>query len=289
MKIKNILSILLCIITIALTLVFHERLEEKIPHLYARNVNAAEDFLPDSLYAGIVSQTYQYNHKIVTGEISLDDIAPFSEDEVYTFLQGHRAWSAGATWSGQWCQKYAKGQYFSGFGCGFCCVANVYSSLSPYTCSPLDVYDYAYKETGYAPTKASAALDWGNMKVILRDMGMDCDVYYKANDYADFQKQVKTSKMTIALVSSANDDKLWQRVPGHYVTLCLYNPTDDTILLGDPGSPTNNRSRVPLSYVYDALKTTSKFQYLLVDDYAEADNTWLHDGIDDNWIAPENL
>ena len=139
------------------------------------------------------------------------------------------------------------------------------------------------------PTKASAALDWGNMKVILRDMGMDCDVYYKANDYADFQKQVKTSKMTIALVSSANDDKLWQRVPGHYVTLCLYNPTDDTILLGDPGSPTNNRSRVPLSYVYDALKTTSKFQYLLVDDYAETDNTWLHDGIDENWIAPENL
>ena len=127
------------------------------------------------------------------------------------------------------------------------------------------------------------------MKVILRDMGMDCDVYYKANDYADFQKQVKTGKMTIALVSSANDDKLWQRVPGHYVTLCLYNPTDDTVLLGDPGSPTNNRSRVPLSYVYDALKTTSKFQYLLVDDYAEADNTWLHDGIDDNWIAPENL
>ena len=149
--------------------------------------------MPDPLYAGIVSQTYQYNHKIVTGEISLDDLAPFSEDEVYTFLQGHRAWSAGATWSGQWCQKYAKGQYFSGFGCGFCCVANVYSTLSPYTCSPLDVYDYAYKETGYAPTKASAALDWGNMKVILRDMGMDCDVYYKANDYADFQKQVKSA------------------------------------------------------------------------------------------------
>lgn len=77
MKIKNILSILLCIITIALTLVFHERLEEKIPHLHARNVNAAEDFMPDSLYAGIVSQTYQYNHKIITGEISLDDVAPF--------------------------------------------------------------------------------------------------------------------------------------------------------------------------------------------------------------------
>ncbi len=35
------------------------------------------------------------------------------------------------------------------------------------------------------------ALDWGNMKVILRDMGMDCDVYYKANDYADFQKAGK--------------------------------------------------------------------------------------------------
>ena len=85
MKIKNTLSILLCIIIIALTLIFHERLEEKSPLLHARNVNAAEDFMPDPLYAGIVSQTYQYNHKIVTGEISLDDLAPFSEDEVYTF------------------------------------------------------------------------------------------------------------------------------------------------------------------------------------------------------------
>ena len=44
-----------------------------------------------------------------------------------------------------------------------CCVANVYSTLSPYTCSPLNAYDYAYKEIGHAPTKASAALDWGNI------------------------------------------------------------------------------------------------------------------------------
>lgn len=87
MKIKNTLSLLLCVATIALTLIFHERLEEKIPHLHARNVNAAEDFMPDSLYAGIVSQTYQYNHKIITGEISLDDLAPFSEDESIPFYR----------------------------------------------------------------------------------------------------------------------------------------------------------------------------------------------------------
>lgn len=275
----------LCAVLVLLGFLFHAQILSKTRQLFAQE-NTATDTVDATPYAGIFAQVYDYNHKIATGQISLDDVAPFPENQVYTFLQGHTAWSNGVTWSGEWCMKYAKGQYFSGFGCGFCSVANVYSTLSPYTCSPLDVYDYAYKETGYAPTKASAALDWGNMKIILRDMGMDCDVYYKADDYADFQKQVKTSKITIALVSSANDDKLWQKVPGHYVTLCLYNASDDTVLLGDPGSPTNNRSRVPLSYIYDALKTTSKFQYLLVDDYNESDNTWLHDGIDDNWNAP---
>ena len=239
------------------------------------------------LYAGISAQTYQYNHGIATGEIPIE-VPPFFEEDVYTFLQGHRAWESNATWSGEWCMKYAKGQYFSGFGCGFCCVANVYSTLSPYTCSPLDVYDYAYKETGYTPSKANSALDWGNMKVILKDLGMSCDVYYKDDSYEAFRDQIRSAKMAVTLVSSANDDRLWQKVPGHYVTVCLYDASDDTVLLGDPGSPTNNRTRVPLTYIYDALKTTSKFQYLLVDDYTEANNQWLHDGIDEVWNAPAN-
>ena len=142
----------------------------------------------------------RYNHGIATGEIPIE-VPPFFEEDVYTFLQGHRAWESNATWSGEWCMKYAKGQYFSGFGCGFCCVANVYSTLSPYTCSPLDVYDYAYKETGYTPSKTNSALDWGNMKVILKDLGMSCDVYYKDNSYEAFRDQIRSAKMAITLVS----------------------------------------------------------------------------------------
>ena len=260
-------------------------------HKSLRTISAGESIdtsaVQAPLYAGISAQTYQYNHGIATGEIPIE-VPPFFEEDVYTFLQGHRAWSSNATWSGEWCMKYAKGQYFSGFGCGFCCVANVYSTLSPYTCSPLDVYDYAYKETGYTPSKANSALDWGNMKVILKDLGMSCDVYYKDNSYEAFRDQISSAKMAGTLVSSANDDRLWQKVPGHYVTVCLYDASDDTVLLGDPGSPTNNRTRVPLTYIYDALKTTSKFQYLLVDDYTEANNQWLHDGIDEVWNAPAN-
>ena len=126
------------------------------------------------------------------------------------------------------------------------------------------------------------------MKVILKDLGMSCDVYYKDDSYEAFRDQIRSAKMAITLVSSANDDRLWQKVPGHYVTVCLYDASDDTVLLGDPGSPTNNRTRVPLTYIYDALKTTSKFQYLLVDDYTEANNQWLHDGIDEVWNAPAN-
>ena len=201
--------------------------------------------MPDSLYAGIVSQTYQYNHKIITGEISLDDIAPFPKTRSTPF---YRDTVPGAPVPHGLANGVRNTPRDS-----ISVVLAVVSAVLPTSIAPFRLTLALPLTSTIMPIRKPAmllprhpqALDWGNMKVILRDMGMDCDVYYKANDYADFQKQVKTSKMTIALVSSANDDKLWQRVPGHYVTLCLYNPTDDTILLGDPGSPTNNRSRVP--------------------------------------------
>ena len=66
--------------------------------------------------------------------------------------------------------------------------------------------------------------------------------------------------MTIALVSSANDDKR-RKSPGRSVTLCLYNPTDDTILLGDPDlRPTGRAFPYP---TFMTLKTTSKFNLLI--------------------------
>ena len=56
--------------------------------------------------------------------------------------------------------------------------------------------------------------------------------------------------------------------------------------MAEPGNREKNRSRIPLRYVYDALKTGSTFQYLAVKGYAEAENMWRADGIEEDWCRP---
>lgn len=208
------------------------------------------------------------------------------EPEVYSFLQGPRSWEEGIDWSGEWCFFGVKGNSFGNFGCGLCCMANIYDTLSPYEVSPWDMCEYAMSISGYAPKKKSGAIDWGNMKEVLKKCGMTCDVYYKPDTYETFQQQMAEAKSAVVLISSANDDTYWKDTPGHYVNIWLYQEEDDTVFLAEPGSPTNNRARIPLRYVYDALKTTSKFQYLLVEEYREENNQWKSDGIDESWNRP---
>lgn len=208
------------------------------------------------------------------------------ENEVYTFLQGPRSWSEGIPWSGEWCLLGVKGNSFGNFGCGLCCMANIYDTLSPYEVSPWDMCEYAMEVSGYAPRKKSGAIDWGNMKEVLKKCGVSCDVYYKPESYELFQQQIANAKSAVVLISSNNDDTFWKDTPGHYVNIWLYRAEDDTVFLAEPGSPTNNRTRIPLRYVYDALKTTSKFQYLLVEQYQEQGNQWKKNGIDENWNRP---
>ena len=208
------------------------------------------------------------------------------EQEVYTFLQGPKAWEGGTAWSGEWCMLSVKGNSFGNFGCGLCCMANIYDTLSPYEVSPWDMCEYARSVSGYAPKKKSGAIDWGNMKVVLKKCGISCDVYYKPESYEIFQEQMKQAKSAVVLVCSANDDTYWKDTSGHYVNIWLYQESDDTVFLAEPGSPTNNRTRITLRYVYDAMKTTSKFQYLLADEYIEENNQWKLDGIDENWNRP---
>lgn len=208
------------------------------------------------------------------------------ENEVYTFLQGPRSWSEGIPWSGEWCLFGVKGNSFGNFGCGLCCMANIYDTLSPYEVSPWDMCEYAMEVSGYAPRKKSGAIDWGNMKEVLKKCGVSCDVYYKPESYELFQQQIANAKSAVVLISSNNDDTFWKDTPGHYVNIWLYRAEDDTVFLAEPGSPTNNRTRIPLRYVYDALKTTSKFQYLLVEQYQEQENQWKKSGIDENWNRP---
>lgn len=205
--------------------------------------------------------------------------------DIYTFLQGPKAWLEGRPWSGEWSQMYVRRNSFGGFGCGLCCMANIYSSLSPYECSPVDMFDFASQVSGYYPTKVSGAIGWGDMKTVLGASGFACDVFNKPPTYEEFQNQIKTTKSAIVLVSSSEDDTFWKDTPGHYVNIWLYQPDTDMVFLAEPGDPDNNRTWIPLRYVYDALKTVSQFQYLAITSYEEDANTWKANGIDDNWTG----
>lgn len=223
-----------------------------------------------------------------TGMISSELLADTMTQEeraavVYSFLQGPRAYQEGLPWSGNWCEKTVGWNTFGGFGCGLCCMANIYSTLSPYECSPWDMYEFATASSCYYPTKESGAIGWTDMRTALRAAGFACDLYRKPKTYKKFKKQMEASKSAVVLVSSAYDDAFWKDTPGHYVNIWYYREETEEVFLAEPGDPENNRTWIPLRYVYDALKTVSQYQYLAVTSYSEEDNVWKQDGIDDVW------
>ncbi len=208
------------------------------------------------------------------------------EEDVYTFLQGPRSWGEGIPWSGEWALFEINGNCFGGFGCGLCCLANIYDTLSPYEVSPWDMCEYAMRVTDYAPTSSMGAIEWIYMKQTLERCGFTCGLYCKPATYEQFKEQMEGMKSSIVLVSSGADDTYWQGTPGHYVNIWLYRAEDESVFLAEPGNPENNRSRIPLRYVYDALKTVSRFQYLRVEEYLEENNRWKANGIGETWNQP---
>lgn len=208
------------------------------------------------------------------------------EEEVYTFLQGPRSWGEGISWSGEWASFDINGNPFGGFGCGLCCLANIYDTLTPYEVSPWDMFEYALSVTDYAPTGEAGAIDWVYMSQTLESCGFTCGLYRKPRTYKEFRRQMEEAKSAIVLISSSEDDTYWQDTPGHYVNIWLYRDKDESVFLAEPGNPENNRSRIPLRYIYDALKTVSRYQYLSVEDYWEERNQWKADGIDEIWNRP---
>lgn len=251
----------------------------------------ADEELQASLYAGISAELNErelaeiaQNKRYFVAEAKK---ALHPEKYVYSFLQGPKSWSEQMVWSGQWSNEYVEGAYFGNFGCGLCCMANIYSTYSGDTCSPWDMFEYARQVSGYTPTKKTGAIGWADMKVTLRKSGFDTSLCLKPDSYEEFQKQILRSKGAVVLVCSNNDDAFWENTGGHYVNIWLYNEETDEVFLSDPGSPDRNRTWISLRLVYDALKTASRYQYLLVNDYAEENNTWKQDGIDEAWIAPQ--
>lgn len=243
------------------------------------------------LYAGILAEFRANEMAILSDNQEIlakaaeraAEEAAHPEQGVYTFLQGPKSWTEGRAWSGEWSNQYVRGNYFGNFGCGLCCMANIYCTLTEHTCSPWDMYEYARQVSGYAPSRKIGAIGWADMKVTLRKSGFDCTLNTKPESYEEFQQEIAASQMAVVLISSRDDDTYWKKTGGHYVSISLYDASSDRVFLGDPADPDGNRSWIPLRYVYDALKTVSQYQYLLVQDYAEEQNQWMHDGITDAW------
>ncbi len=208
------------------------------------------------------------------------------EAEVYSFFQGPQAWYAGRTWAGEWSLKDIQGKNFGVFGCGLCCLANIYNTVSPYEVSPWDMLEYSQSVSGYSPSASAAAIGWWDLQKTLTTCGIDTDLYRKPMTYGEFQQHIKNSQGALVLVSSANDNTYWPTTKGHYVTIWLYDEETDTVFLSDPGAYQRNRQRIPLTYVYNALKTASNYQYLLINRYDEGKNTWKADGITETWYRP---
>lgn len=203
------------------------------------------------------------------------------EQEIYTFLQGPKSWHSRLAWSGEWGESFYDGGSFGGFGCGLCCVANLYSSLTEYECSPIDAYRYAKKNTAYA---GGGAIAWGFLRKTLSLTGFTCEVKKKPMQYAEFQADMKESMGMLVLVSSQDSDCFWKDTPGHYVTIFLYDEKEDKVFLADSGEPKRNRRWISLKKVYRSLKTASDWQYLPVTGYQKQKDHWKHKKAGGVWV-----
>lgn len=206
-------------------------------------------------------------------------------DRIASYYQGSISYKSKLTWSGDWGKKKFKKKKFGSFGCGFCCLANVYCSLSPYRCSPLDMLEYAKETTSYS---GSGAIEWWDMKTILAKAGCTSQTGKKPQEYEEFQKIVADSKAVIVLVSNHAKKSMWENTTGHYVTLFLYDKKTDQVFLADSGSCERNRQWVPLEKVYQSLKKKSSLQYLAVTGYSRNQDTWKNKEFTGECIFPAN-
>lgn len=206
------------------------------------------------------------------------------EKGVYTYLQGPKSWNQRIDWSGEWGEAYLDGGYFGAFGCGLCCMANIYSSQTPYRCSPIDMYEYAKEQSAY---NGGMAIEWGYMRRTLSSLGFDCEVRKKPDSYKKFTDYVSKSQCCIVLISSNDSTVYWKNTPGHYVTIFLYDEKKETVFLADSGDPEHNRHTISLKKIYRSLKTGSNWQCLFVGKYHKEKDSWRHKGTDSNWVVPE--
>lgn len=210
---------------------------------------------------------------------------PNPTETIAAFLQGPKSWKKRLEWSGQWGNEYYDGAKFGSFGCGLCCMANIYTTFSGGKCSPIDMYEYAKKVSEYS---GGGAIDWGYMKETLRMAGFCSDVWRKPKDYKDFQNQMRDSIACIVVVSSYDSDCYWKNTAGHYVTIFQYDEKTDKIFLTDSGNPSHNRHWVELKKIYKSLKTSNRWQYLAVTSFDSKSDQWKHKDFGGKCVLPKN-
>ena len=203
-----------------------ETKREAVYEFHDSSAGVAMAFQEHIFEAGIIPKDLQIVRLTVEEKASL----------VYTFLQGPRAYREKWPWSGDWCERLVQGNSFGAFGCGLCCMANIYSTLSGYECSPWDMYEFATQASLYYPSSESGAIGWEDMQTTLTAAGFSCSLCVKPATYEEFQEQMKHTQSAIVLVSSNYDATYWQNTPGHYVNIWLYQEDTDLVLLPAPSA-----------------------------------------------------
>lgn len=188
-----------------------------------------------------------------------------AEKQIVSYLQVPEFFVEDTTWVGDWSELEWDGRDFSSFGCGICCLANIYNTiLKPEVpILPDQMFDMTREQTDYAPNASTGAVSWGQLKKMCTNFGLNAEVKKKSADYAKFQEDVKNSITTLVLVCRSDNDKLWFYTRGHYVNIWEYDETTDTVFVSDP-SGLFNRARVNLADIYNALKSASQAQYMTV-------------------------
>jgi len=185
------------------------------------------------------------------------------EEKIYSYVQVPPQDTGKKKWAGDWYAIEMGGKPFAHFGCGTCCVSNIYSTFIQRPVDPGKMLGVATRYTSYDPVNKAGAISWDDMRKLCIKLGMSATLHEKDAAYGDFQKTVGKSSATVVLVCKDNDPGLWFYTNGHYVTLWEYDPEDDSVFVTD-SSGLFNRDRVFLRDVYDALKTASRYQYMCV-------------------------
>ena len=189
-----------------------------------------------------------------------------TEDRIFSYLQGSGSYDKGLEWAGDWCYIDAGGgRMFYSFGCGICCLTNMYCTLTGNPCTPGEMYEWAKEETSYSPGPGGGAIDWPEIDQMCQSRGFGGTLCRKPEEYSQFQRHMASATTIMVLVSSEEDDAIWKDLPGHYVNLWLYDPAEDTVFLSDSRGPATNRTRVALRDVYNALLTSESYQYYLIE------------------------